>query len=208
MLAAAPFQLVRSHPAAGEVVRRHAGDGYAEKAVDGHKRDVLRDFQMRVVGQRDDAVRAVLTHELNDVLLALAVVFRKEQQHFVIAPLQRRVDMMGQQGEVGEDGVGYDKGDGIGAVGLERTRTVVDLIIELLDRGLDLQAVALAHALAVDDLGHRAQRYAGLAGDVAHGRGGLFGIGQGITSQSARKENMLSSCGQYSMISPVCKGVS
>ena len=174
LFAAQFFQFVGGHPAAAEIIRRHAGHGNGKKAVDGHKGNIVRDHQIRVVGQGDDAVHPVLAHHLNKFHFPVPVVFREAQEHFVVPLFQGHVDVVHQQGEIGVDGVGDDQGDGVGLIGAQGAPAAVVLIAQAGNGFFYLLPVFLAHRLTVDHLAHRAQGHAGLPGYVRHGGGASF----------------------------------
>ena len=139
-----------------------------------------RDFQVRGIGQGDDAVGLVVAHHTDELLLAVIVILGKAEHHLVAAAFERHVDVVGQQGEKRGDGVGNNQGDKTAAAAFQRLGAGIDPVIQLFDGGFHPQPVTFAHRPAVDDPGHGAKGHAGFAGHIAHG-GGLLAAHGGNT---------------------------
>ena len=138
-------------------------------AVDRDDREIVARLEIGAVGQGDDAVGLVLAHHVEALLLGLGVEVRDHEQAAVAPAHETGRELVRQVREKGMAQRRHDERDAVGLVRLETAGIGVHMVAEGPDRRLHAAAVALADGDAVDDLGDRPDRDAGLAGDILHG---------------------------------------
>lgn len=145
-------KLLRGEAAAAIVVTGNAGDAWTQAAVDGNGGNALRDAQIWIVGQANDAADDLLFGHEHIGLIKGEVTFCEEQQHLIIAAGQFPTQAVRQLGEKGIVQVRQYDLDDVALVAAQRPGLTVDLIAEPLDGLLYALLIALAHGNAVDDL--------------------------------------------------------